>query len=545
MVGHWRRGFAICIPAGLLAGVFLLAAWAGAAASVRSYDPLAYARRVGNHQDNLEPYVPPQCYTRTGAESNPCWVCHTSDHGRNHVDDWELQKKYDFTDYDKTNHWTNLFVDRRPLIAHIDDRQVLTYIRQDNYGTLRAAMRGQQFLGWKPDLDLGKGFDAEGFARDGSGWRAFRYKPFLGTFWPTNGSTDDVMLRLPKRFREDTAGHPSREIYKTNLAIVAAAVGVPDSVPTEQLVRPIEPLAEAAAGIDLDGDGRINGTATVLHGLPPHYVGAAREVPVIRYDYPAGTEFLHTVRYIDPEAPDWMSVRLKELRYAVKLYRQSDHILDATYREVAAEQKSGAPDRFGGNAETGLTNDFGWKLQGWIEDRRGRLRLQTREEQMFCMGCHGGIGVTVDSTFALPRKLPGAAGWGHENLAEIPDVPQAGHNAPEILSYFRRVGGGDEFRANDEILRRFFPRGTFDAPAVRRDGRDIRKLVLPSRQRALALDKAYLSIVRAQGYIKGRDANLAPTLNVYQHLDNTDTALKASDHVYRDGRLWLDWERYP
>ena len=36
--------------------------------------------------------------------------------------------------------------------------------------------------GYEPDLDLAKGFDEQGFARDGSFWRAFRYHPFPGGF---------------------------------------------------------------------------------------------------------------------------------------------------------------------------------------------------------------------------------------------------------------------------------------------------------------------------------------------------------------------------
>ncbi len=32
------------------------------------------------------------------------------------------------------------------------------------------------------------------------------------------------------------------------------------------------------------------------------------------------------------------------------------------------------------------------------------------------MGCHCPIGVTVDTTFALARKVPGATGWRHQDL---------------------------------------------------------------------------------------------------------------------------------
>lgn len=510
------------------------------------YDPLAAAaaeKLIGN----VEAGVPPQCYTKTGARSNPCWTCHTGRNGRNQTDDWSLQQRYDFSELGRSNHWSNLFRDRRSAIAGIGDAQALAYIRQDNYSALRPALQAHaDYQGWVPDLDYLRGFDAAGFARDGSDWRAFRYKPFPGTFWPSNGSSDDVLIRLPPPFRSDAAGHPSRAIYRINLAILEAAMTVPDDVPDAQLQRSVEPLDEAAAGMDLDGDGRIGGSVSRIRGLPPHYAGAAASQPVLRYDYPEGTEFLHSVRYLDPAAPDQMSTRFKELRYAVKRFRLTEETRQRRYAEEQRERVIGGLPHYSGTSYSGQTNAFGWRLQGYIEDAAGRLRLQTREEQLYCMGCHTGIGVTVDQTFSLPRKVPGAAGWGRQSLAGMQDVPQAGSDEPEILRYFRRVGAGDEFRANSEMLERFFPGGKLDSAKVLRAAPggpgDIRDLILPSRRRALQLDKAYMLIVREQSFVHGRDALLAPAENVYSKLDNTDTALKASGQTYQDGRLWLDWD---
>lgn len=504
------------------------------------YNPFAAAdaeKLIGN----VDAGVPPQCYTRTGSASNPCWTCHTARNGRNQTDDWAQQQRYDFSAQGHTNHWTNLFADRRAGIAAIGDAEALAWIRQDNYAALGPALRARKdFYGWVPDLDYARGFDAEGFARDGSDWRAFRYKPFPGTFWPTNGSTDDVQVRLPAAFRTDAAGKPSRAVYKANLAILEAAMAVPDTVADAKIDRAIEPVDEAAAGLDLDGDGRL-GTARRIRRLPAHYAGAAAAVPVLRYDYPQGTEFLHSVRYVDPDAPEMLSTRFKEVRYAVKAFQLNEETRQWRYRDEAQEQAIGGRPHYSGTSFSGQTNAFGWRLQGYIEDAAGRLRLQSREEQLYCMGCHTGIGVTVDQTFALPRKLPGAAGWGAQSLAGLRDAPQAGSTEPEILRYFRRVGAGDEFRANQEILARFFPGGKLDAAKVRR-ARDLRELILPSRERALALDKAYMLIVREQSFVHGRDAVLAPAQNVHRQLENTDTALKASERVYKDGRLWLDWD---
>src|SRR3546814_15007686 len=77
------------------------------------------------------------------------------------------------------------------------------------------------------------------------------------------------------------------------------------------------------AGIDLDGDGKL-ATATHIHALPGHYVGAAASVAVTRYAYPLGTEFMHGVYYLDPDAPDMRALRLKELRYARKIFQLDD-----------------------------------------------------------------------------------------------------------------------------------------------------------------------------------------------------------------------------
>ncbi|TMO83484.1 hypothetical protein CWC13_20075, partial [Pseudoalteromonas ruthenica] len=68
-----------------------------------------------------------------------------------------------------------------------------------------------------------KAFDEMGFARDGSGWVAFNYKPFPSTFWPTNGSTGDVMIRLPEAFRSK-GGVYNQDVYLANLSLVELAL---------------------------------------------------------------------------------------------------------------------------------------------------------------------------------------------------------------------------------------------------------------------------------------------------------------------------------
>lgn len=461
---------------------------------------------------NPEPTIVAQCYTRTAGMANPCWACHTSKNGLNHKADWVLQQNYAFSPAGNRNHWDNLFADRRAAAAKISNAEITAWIAQDNYTPLRRAPKAAQ--GYAPDLDLAQGFDAEGFARDGSGWRALRYQPFPGVFWPTNGATDDVLIRLPARFGQDAHGAPSRALLVQNYATLEAALTVPD-------------------------------TRTVM--LPSHYAGAAGSIAVNRWRYPLGTEFLHGVRYVDVSAADLRSPRLKELRYSKKLQNPDETQIAIAYQREFEEKTLGWLPAFRGDEARGLMNAFGWVYQGWIEDAQGALRPQTREETTWCMGCHGGIGITVDSSFAFPRKLPDAAGFAVQSLRGQHDRPQAGHTQGEVLTWFTRTQGGDEFRSNAELLARFFPKGRLDRKAVQGAApggdADLHWLLAPSRERALALNKSYLALVRAQGFQAGRDVLLSPPNNVHREIRNGDTGLAARGRVYSDGRLWLD--RHP
>lgn len=61
----------------------------------------------------------------------------------------------------------------------------------------------EKWNGYIPDCY--HNFDKDGLDKNKkvnyTGWVAFAYMPFLGTFWPTNASTDDVLIRLSKKFR--------------------------------------------------------------------------------------------------------------------------------------------------------------------------------------------------------------------------------------------------------------------------------------------------------------------------------------------------------
>jgi hypothetical protein len=306
--------------------------------STTHYDPLLKAIRSIGQTRNFEAGVPPQCYTKSDGVANPCWACHVGAQGLNFQNDWPLQEEHAFSDATLTNHWRNLYIDHSAATAAISDAAMIEYIRTDNYTPLRAALEGvSDYPGYIPDLDFTQGFDEEGFAVDGSGWRAIRYKPFLGTFWPTNGSTDDVFVRLPTIFRTDVNGQPSRELYKINLAIVEAAIATDPSQRTAHSEREVEPINELIAAIDLDGDGQLREQTTWIRGLPTHYAGAANQTPVMRYAYSKHIEFLHTVRYLDMDNPALLSTRMKEVRYSRKTIMLDRWTLSRVYeRELDA-----------------------------------------------------------------------------------------------------------------------------------------------------------------------------------------------------------------
>lgn len=537
------------VQTGAREGADPAAAGRGVPGGPLEYDPLAEAVRTAGRVGNKEASVPAACYAKTEGRYNPCWACHTGPQGENKLADFGQQAEYAFSAAGATNRWANLFEDRRAAAAAIGDEEALAYVREDNYEPLRKALATRaEPIAYRPDLALSAGFDGLGFARDGSGWRALRYKPFPGAFWPTNGGTGDAFVRLPPVFRTDAAGAPSTEIYRANLTILEANVASDPATAGADVDWPIEPLDERVLGVDLDRDGSLGPAVTRLRGLPTHYVGGAAGVRVRRGLYPRGVEFLHSVRYLDPDRPSLAAERMRELRYSKKEDELGDWAVGAAYEREAEEKDEGRPPSYRGSALTGLRNAFGWLLQGYIEDAAGRLRLQTDEEHRACMGCHGGLGVTTDATFALPRKVPGAEGWRPQDLRGMADAPQVGHRDPEVLTYLRRAGGGDEFRANDEFAARFLRSGRPDEGLLRRAApggdRDLFDLVAPSRERALRLDKAYMALVQAQRFSLGRDAPLTPPANVHVALEaGAPTGLEPARRTYADGRLQLAWGR--
>ena len=511
------------------------------------------------------PYIPPQCYTKSiplkagataiatqGEVANPCYACHTQGKRPNVLNDSETQQNFTFLGAAQTNPWRNLFVDRRAQIAALKDADILRYVQQDNYRTAEGEIALNQRIeknlatfdvnqngkwdGYRPDAYFQ--FDDKGFDRtpEGgySGWRSFAYYPFLGAFMPTNGSTDDVLIRLPKSFQTDEQGHWSAAIYEINLAIVEALIKEKNITNRE--------VDENTLGVDLNKNGVLDKATEIVYDWAPlqqkfmSYVGAAKtqlaakKIHLAAKLYPEGTEFLHTVRYLDvsPSGKVGMAKRMKELRYARKKFWVT-YFGHETIAGAELKERHDFPDRpktIVGNAEEGVEVSQGWVYQGFIEDAQGDLRPQTYEEHAVCAGCHSGTGSLVDSSYAFYRKFPSnqfQQGWYHwtqKALENIAEPRRESDGEYEYSFYLKHNPTGDEFASNTEVLNKFYRAdGTPKASAFAKLHSDISYLLIPSAERALALNKAYKLVVEEQSFNLGRDAILAPLQHVHKYVE--------------------------
>ncbi|WP_394224415.1 hypothetical protein [Alteromonas gracilis] len=497
---------------------------------------LAYIEH--NEVYNPESVIPPQCYTKTEGVNNPCYACHQSydavEKRPNQMGDGTLQGNYEFSDVGMTNSWKNLFIDRTSLIASIDDATIKKYVEQDNYTASLDSEVMPDYMRIKHLSAAEKAFDNSGFAKDGSGWVSYNYKPFPSTFWPTNGSTGDAMIRLPEAF-QSLNGKYNKAVYTLNLSLVEMALKELDTLR-------ISPVNEIALNLDVNKDGKLSEGVTEI-ARATHYVGDAKAIPLAHMLYPEGTEFLHTVRYIgvDDSGNIYNAPRMKEVRYMKKhRFRSRESLASAYYAEAKDKHFEKLPQtRYLG--EKGIDNGFGWTINGYIEDDKGELRAQHDQELAFCNGCHKTVGSTFDQTFSFARKVPGEEGWGYINLRNIEDVPNINEEKGEFLTYMERVGGGDEFRQNGEMLAKWFDeKGMVKAEDVVR-ATSVYDIITPSPERALALNKAYLTIVKEQSYLFGRDATLTEASNVLSTVDVDQPPLKPEHRFTWDMRL--NWQK--
>lgn len=493
-----------------------------------------------NERYNPESVIPPQCYTKTDGVNNPCYVCHQTSLDANNpniMNDGGLQGNYEFSDVGLTNSWKNLFKDRTEAIKAISDEEIQSWVNADNYSEWLKSLDSQPSTAPAQAMRIAnlaypdQAFDQDGFAKDGSHWVSYNYKPFPSAFWPTNGSTGDAMIRLPAAFRE-LNGQYSKAVYLANLALVEMAI---KQLPQLSLAE----LNESEVGVDLDGDGIVS-KASVIQARET-YVGDASSIQVAYMLYPESTEFLHTVRYVGvgDQGEIYNAPRMKEVRYMRKnKFLSAAHLKGSYFLEAKEKHLEQMPQTVD-LGKRGIDNRFGWTINAYIEDKNGALRQQVHQELAFCNGCHKTVGSTIDQVFSFARKVEGARGWGYINLKAIKDVPNQGETQGEFLTYFSRVKGGDEFRQNTEMLSRWFKAdGEVDSDKVQAVG-SIYELITPSAERAWALNKSYRLIVDEQSYIYGRDAVLAPAANVLETVDDQVPPLQPQFRYVWDMRL--DW----
>jgi hypothetical protein len=500
-------------------------------------------------------YIPAQCYAKikqeSGHESNPCYSCHVDGVRPNFLhDDSGLQQAFDFTDYSSKNRYSNLFKDRSKEVEAMSDEAIDEYVSTSNYFDKDGSIKINKVLnnipenwdankdglwnGFTPDTYFS--FDNQGFDIDPNGkptgWVAFSYYPFLGGFMPTNGSTDDVLIRLPEYFRQDDKGQYSADVYKLNLAIV-------ESLVREKNIT-IAATNEDILKVDLNKNGILDKAETVVYSWAPlkdihmSYVGKAKQVyeqssfKIAAGLYPKGTEFLHSVRYLKVDGNKVsMSDRMKELRYSKKItWNNYSQLSKSVSSEI--KERHDFPNRVSqyhsprnGGIEQGLISGRGWNYQGFIEDHSGELRPQNYEETLSCMGCHTGVGATTDSSFAFPRKFAfdsfqnGYYHWSQKDLVGVADpIRQDGKH--EYSYYLENTLSGDEFGINLEVMNKFTHSGKISQQKLGQLKNDISLLLLPSIERARTLNKAYKVIVDEQSYIYGRDAHVLPLKNMYK-----------------------------
>jgi len=495
-------------------------------------------------------YTVPMCYAKTKDKfthtvSNSCYICHTKGSRPNYNNDAALQQKYSFPIQMIKNPFLNIFKDHKKEIKKIDDKMILKYVRDSNYFDKNGSITLSNVLpnkwkGYVPDCYFN--FDADGFDKTLKGkytlWRAYRYYPVAGMFWPTNGSSDDVMIRLSKVFSKDYGNVFDIDVYKLNLAIVEAVVKQKD-------ISLENPVNEKKYGVDINQNGILDIAKSVkLNSYEKmSYVGQAKSllnkkmIHLALGLFPEGTEFLHSVRYLDwndKEKHVTMAAHMKELRYAKKKSWKSYSDLEREARKELYENNT--VSIFRGNYEEGLRNEMGWVYQGFIEDRDGLLRPQTHEETISCMGCHSHLGSTTDSIFSFTRKFEGTEkksenyGWNHWSQKGLIGVKEAKvyyenlGTKFEYSFYLKNNLSSSAFRNNTEADKKFFTqKKQLKRSMIQKLHNDISLLLLPSKERALKLNKAYKVLVTEQSYIYRRYANIETIQNVFDNFNTSTT----------------------
>lgn len=421
---------------------------------------------------NENPALPPQCWAETGyGTQNTCQVCHTdylseTGHG-NRTKAAEAQVLYRFSSPDLNQmNWVNLI---RPdsINARLEEEGLsvpdpgdpdnLDYVRYANWMEAYLDGRFNGDVTWNnisnkltdarmiPALNPAHLYpergsdptdggthgymDADGFVHDETeqltGWRAVNFYPY-SVYTPVTGTVSGVYIRLPREFMT-AGGRIDAAVYHQNLELL------------EKNIKN-RPVNES------------------------HYLGDAQERPIQKGRYPVGTEFIQTLHYVDLNAdheigdtmdgvagndgltyefPGTRSKRLKEIRLMYKW--QSTEEAASGLSEAAAPEA--VPSLLGEPGKGWIDSKAGWIMAGFIENREGRLRPQTTEEMVQCIGCHTRTGSTIDSVWSFQRKLPGDSGWGEMNYGHYRPDKREKTRLPDYLNAVMQTGEKEYFLA--------------------------------------------------------------------------------------------------
>lgn len=444
---------------------------------------------------NPHAHIPAQCYVETsGGTQNACLFCHTDGVWQRKLGNnnpqagaspnvGNLQAEYAFGSFNlpftpnaSINPWANTLRPER-LRAEleklgVDPRRwdMAAWIRTDNWRAAYA-LRPKKNQEWDSGVDhpfrlfpalnpadlpaRADGFvrsATRGIWRDGrdwnTGWRAINFMPY-GIFTPHAGSVSGIYIRLPAAFMKDARGRFDLATYAANLDLLARHI--------QDRARPDD---------------------------PPRYLGGARKIERVRGQYPPGTEFAHPLHYVDVAQDGARAARVKEIRWMIK--RQAWHP-----EEFNLGLKEESAPVVAHPGQGWIENGTGWLLAGWIEDAGGALRPQTPSELVQCVGCHSGnvrqseqgryptftsgTGNTIDSTWALPRQLAGAAGWGEMDYLGYraamrtltrPEPKNRGQGRGEFAFFLDHVVGASLYGDMPAALEAFFARAIPGWPAL-------------------------------------------------------------------------------
>lgn len=546
--------------------------------------PMLPAKHSRTLFENPYANIPAQCYIETSyGTQNACLFCHSNAAARAQLGNTlpqagasaivgNLQLEYAFgaaTEFTKSpniNPWENTImpykVDEAVEVMGIDTDtwDMQKYIKEDNWQKAYDTKKGSKVLSNSHTKDdefrlfpalnpSALPADDDGFVRtanteealfednkgNNTGWRSVNFMPY-GIFTPHTGSVSGIYIRMAPKFMKDTSGEYNLTVYKENLAI---------------LERAIQDRLE-------EGD--------------DFFKGLAKDEDTDRGLFPLGTEFAHPLHYVDIEAdgtssrfPGLRANRVKEIRYMYKykMYYPG---------EVVAKEED-APLFYNKN-ESWIENGAGWYLSAFIEDKDGKLRGQSPEELMQCVGCHSstygfepehfssGTGNTIDSVWSFSRKFAGALGWRemdylgyeynrsafHNNTAgkaNLGDPINRNANSGEFRYFLDHVVGaslfGDMPNSMEGYLRTVIMKSngyTEDFPAIEIGSVEQLKEIQRQRLNLMRQFTAKKEYLDADGYIQA--PLLYPTLDEslqgakgYRKIVATQRYVKGKDYFGR------------